>query len=121
MTARLAQLEGRESIKRRVAIRQRLRVERQELGVRRGQVVVGSKIRSVSPCLRSIRACGLGGASRGTQTFRRDELRVGGSPGLLACDGLPTLRRCGGSQAHVSVARMGGGVLRWQVACAHSG
>ena len=121
MTARLAQLEGRESIKRRVAIRQRLRVERQELGVRRGQVVVGSKIRSVSPCLRSIRACGLGGASRGTQTFRRDELRVGGSPGLLACDGLPTLRRCGGSQAHVSVARMGGGVLRYYQTWAYSG
>ena len=37
MTARLAQLEGRESIKWRVAKRQRLRVERQELGVRQGQ------------------------------------------------------------------------------------
>ena len=38
--------------------------------------------------------------------------------GVLACNGLPPPSCRGGSQEHVRVAWMSGGVLRWQGACA---
>jgi len=41
--------------------------------------------------------------------------------GLSACNGLPPPPGRDWTQAHVRVARVGGGVLRWQLAWAHSG
>ena len=122
--ATLTQLEAHEGVEQGgsggVVGRQRARPERQET-CPAGASGRWQRMRSASPGLSSTRTRGLSVVDRGTQTVRHHVRASFEGMGLSACNGLPTPPCCGGSQAHVRVARMGGGVLRCYQTWAYSG